>query len=296
MVLNTSDTPISVRPVVANDRQQLASLIHFETHVHRHLDWRAPLEWIGFSPGLVVEREGNLLAALIAPPDPPEISWIRLFAVSAHLSIGDAWNLLWTDAQGWLSRTPELVVAAIPLQNWFRDLLIESGYQQVNDVIMLQWETGNPIAELPATACRLRSMIQDDLSAVEELDRLAFGKLWRNSLDSLQLAYRQAAIATVAELEDRLVAYQISTPSPLGGHLARLAVHPQWQARGIGTSLVVDTLSQFQRRGAQRVTVNTQRDNLASIHIYLNAGFKLTEEVYPVYLFQLAGSTDYFPR
>ena len=288
MAVNSSGEPISVRQVVAQDKQQLASLIHFETHVHRHLDWRAPLDWIGFSPGLVVERSGNLLAALIAPPDPPEIAWIRLFAVSAHLSVDDAWDLLWTEARRWLSQTPELVVAAIPLHGWFCDVLVASGYQHVNDVIMLQWETGHPIPELPATACRLRSMNQDDLLAVEELDRLAFGPLWRNSLDSLQLAFRQAAIATVAEFEDRLAGYQISTPSPLGGHLARLAVHPQRQGMGIGSSLVVDTLRLFLQRGAQRVTVNTQGDNLASIHVYQNTGFQRTDEIYPVYLYRLA--------
>ena len=290
----SSFEPISVRPVVAQDRQQLASLIHFGSHVHRHLDWRAPLEWIGFSPGLVIERNGNLLAALIAPPDPPEVAWIRLFAVSAQLPVADAWDLLWTEVQGWLSETPDLIAAAIPLHSWFREVLVGSGYQHVNDVIMLQWEPGNPIPDQQVEHCRLRSMNQDDLPAVEELDRLAFGSLWRNSLDSLQLAFRQAAVATVAEFDDRLVGYQISTPSPLGGHLARLAVHPHQQGQGIGTILVVDTLNQFQRRGAQRVTVNTQRDNLASIHIYVHAGFNNTEEIYPVYLYRQAESTNNF--
>jgi ribosomal protein S18 acetylase RimI-like enzyme len=46
-------------------------------------------------------------------------------------------------------------------------------------------------------------------------------------------------------------------------------------------------LSQFDRRGAQAVTVNTQQDNIASLSLYQKAGFRRTGEEYPVY--------QYFP-
>jgi [ribosomal protein S18]-alanine N-acetyltransferase len=282
-----SDIPISIRSLVGHDRQQLASLIHFETHVHRHLDWRSPLEWFGFSPCLVAEQDGKLVATLVSPADPPEIAWIRLFAVSSEIDAKDAWNLLWPAARTQLSQTPEVVVAAIPLQKWFNTLLATSGFQHATDVYMLLWERGIPIPECGEMPWLLRSMNQDDLTEVENLDKAAFGPLWRNSLDSLKLAYQQSAVATVVEENDKLVGYQISTASPMGGHLARLAVYPERQGRGIGYNLVVDTLSQFNRRGAQRVTVNTQQDNLASLHLYTKAGFRKTREQYPVYLYQM---------
>jgi ribosomal-protein-alanine N-acetyltransferase len=287
MALIQSNKHISIRPVVERDRQQLASLIHFEAHVHRHLDWRAPLEWFGFSPCLVAEQNGKLIATLVSPPDPPEIAWIRLFAVSSEINVKDAWSLLWPEVLVWLSQTPEVVVAAIPLQQWFHTLLEGSGFQHKSGVSMLLWERGKRIPEQIEFPWRLRSMNQDDLPAVEKLDKAAFGPLWRNSLDSLKLAFQQAAVATVAEDDDKLVGYQISTASPMGGHLARLAVCPEKQGRGIGYALVVDTLSQFYRRGAQRVTVNTQQDNLASISVYKKAGFQETNEQYPVFLYNM---------
>ena len=282
-----SEKPLSIRPVVEKDRQPLASLIHFETHVHRHLDWRAPLEWLGFSPCLVAERNGKLVATLVSPPDPPEIAWIRLFAVSSEINVKDAWNLLWPEARAWLSGSSEVVIAAIPLQQWFHALLETSGFQHVTDVNMLSWERGNHIPKGGERPWVLRSMNQDDLPAVEKLDEAAFGPLWRNSLESLKLAFQQSAVATVAEDDDGLVGYQISTASPMGGHLARLAVCPEQQGKGIGFSLVVDTLSQFDRRGAQRVTVNTQQDNHASLNLYIKAGFRETSEQYPVYLYHM---------
>jgi len=87
----------------------------------------------------------------------------------------------------------------------------------------------------------------------------------------------------VAEDDGQLLGYQISTATTMGGHLARLAVHPAAQGGGIGYALVHDMLSQFTRRGARQVTVNTQQDNLVSLALYQKAGFKRTGEEYPVY-------------
>jgi ribosomal protein S18 acetylase RimI-like enzyme len=47
--------------------------------------------------------------------------------------------------------------------------------------------------------------------------------------------------------------------------------------------LLRDLLVQFKRRGALRITVNTQEDNLASIALYERAGFTKTGESFPVY-------------
>ncbi len=282
-----SDIPLIIRPAAENDRKQLASLIHFETFVHRHLDWRAPLDWVGFSPCLVAEQNGSLVATLISPPDPPGIAWIRLFAVSTNFDTKEAWKRLWPEARARMAGDRDMTIAAIPLQYWFRELLDMSGFQQINQVVMLLWERANSIPENSAQQIGLRPMNYDDLRIVGELDEVAFGELWRNSLDSLELAFKQAAIATVAEEEGRLVGYQISTASPMGGHLARLAVAPTHQGKGIGYSLVRDTLYQFTRRGAVRVTVNTQLDNVGSLALYKKAGFKDTKEKYPVYWFKL---------
>ena len=51
---------LSTRPATQDDRRQLDNLIHFEPHVHRHLDWRRPLDWIGHSPFWVAEKDGRI--------------------------------------------------------------------------------------------------------------------------------------------------------------------------------------------------------------------------------------------
>ena len=81
---------ISVRLAQEKDRRHLANLIHFSNSVHRHLDWRSPLDWIGYQPYIVAEREGCILAALACPPDPPEVAWIRLLAVANEITAEEA--------------------------------------------------------------------------------------------------------------------------------------------------------------------------------------------------------------
>jgi ribosomal-protein-alanine N-acetyltransferase len=85
-----------------------------------------------------------------------------------------------------------------------------------------------------------------------------------------------------------VVGYHLSTRNSLGVHLARLAVRPETQGRGIGQALVQDLFLQAEQRGIRRFTVNTQNDNAASLAIYKKLDFFETGERYPVYRRQVS--------
>jgi [ribosomal protein S18]-alanine N-acetyltransferase len=276
---------ISVRKADEGDKHRLANLIHFETYVHRHLDWRSPLEWIGYQPFLISERNDQLIGALACPPDPPSTAWIRLFALSSSMSISEGWDVLWQEIKVILFKNNSTKVLAIPLQEWFRNLLKKSNFIHMRDVVVLVWENRMDLPT-PNDAITIRIMKNSDLSAIYEIDRSAFDDEWRNSLGSIEVAYRQASLATVAVYDEKIVGYQISTGGSHGGHLARLAVHPDEQMKGIGYSLLFDLLDQFNRRGISRVTVNTQQDNIASLKLYKKANFLATGEIFPVYQYK----------
>jgi ribosomal protein S18 acetylase RimI-like enzyme len=205
---------------------------------------------------------------------------MRLFAVSSEISETAAWELLWPVVYEYLWG---ITVAAIPLQAWFVPLLTAAQFRQKHEVIMLLWEQQKLPPESQVPNCSIRLMNFDDLANIKKLDSLAFGPIWQQSMDMLEVAFQQAAIATVAEDPEGLIGYQISTAGSGGGHLARLAVHPRVHHQGVGYALVRDQLVQFYRCGAQRVTVNTQRENQASLALYQKAGFRHTGESYPVY-------------
>ena len=72
----------------------------------------------------------------------------------------------------------------------------------------------------------------------------------------------------MAELDKRIVGYQISTLYQDGAHLARLATIPEMQGMGIGGALVGEMIEHFLRRGITTLTVNTQRSNQQSQRLY----------------------------
>jgi len=129
----------------------------------------------------------------------------------------------------------------------------------------------------------IRPMLVEDLPEVVKVDHSSFSLGWRNSAESLELAYQQTSIATIAEFEGEIVGYQYSTTGTMGGHLARLAVKPSHQGNGIGYALLHDLLKQFNRWDVKNVTVNTQQKNQISLALYEKAGFKPTGESYRIY-------------
>jgi len=273
-----------VRNATDADHYNLANLIHFGIHVHRHLDWKEPLEWVGSNPFLIIEDKGKLIAALACPPDPPQVAWIRLFAISSAETLEDSWNTLWYETVAWLGRQNQIEwAAAIPLQPWFQLLLHESNFMVANQVVMLRWNVNSPTWRKSSPLIIIRPMNENDLTMVAKIDAAAFIPLWQNSQSLLEIAFRRAAIATIAEFDGRIVGYQISTSTIDGGHLARLAVHPMAQKNGVATALLRDLMIQFERRGARSLTVNTQSDNLPSLSLYEKAGFQLTGEKYAVF-------------
>ncbi len=275
-------TRFAIRQALPADQSRIANLMYFETQVHRHLDWRTPLDWLGAPEYWVLEQYGTTYAALACPPDPENAAWLRLFAVSSSISTSQAWNALWEIAQT-LLRGRGLTAAAIVMHNWLEELLRDSGFSELQKVVILA-QNGVPFAwQDNPRHLSIRPMTHEDLPFIAALDAAAFAPLWQNSLPSLQFALLQAEFSTVGVLDGEIVAYQISTRNPFGAHLARLAVHPRCQGQRFGYLMVQDLLQKIQAQGLNRLTVNTQSDNIASLSLYQKIGFRRTGEQYSVF-------------
>jgi ribosomal-protein-alanine N-acetyltransferase len=278
---------LQVRPAQPSDHQALSSLIFFETHVHRHLDWRMPLDWLGSPYFWVAEENGRILAALACPPDPQGVAWVRLFVHSGGTSASLVWSRLWEAARTYIASQGGAQVGVIAQQFWMRTLLLDSGFELPQTIVLLEW-TGRPALppQLPA-GLRLRNITADDLPAVADVDASAFNPFWVNSLDSLQRAFPLATHATLIEADGRSLAYQLSTGHTLGAHLARLAVRKEAQGNHLGTALLADLILHIRQRGLSRITVNTQSDNRISLLLYQKFGFARTGEEFPVYRYSV---------
>jgi len=278
---------LQVRPAVLADQRQIANLIHFSAHVHRHLDWRNPLDWISSPPFFVLESQGQVIAALGCPPDPPSVIWMRLFVISDQSSVQESWQMLWERVRVELVPSGQFVAAAIVLQEWFKGLLLTSGFASRQSIVMLEHEGGTPDEMALPAGISVRPMMSYDLPAVAAVDASAFELLWQNGLAVLERAYPQSIWATVAEVDGQVIGYQLSTRNPIGVHLARLAVKPAMQGKGLGYALVSNLIQQARQRGLSHLTVNTQSDNATSLRLYQRMGFHETGNRYAVYQMQV---------
>ena len=275
-----------VRPADHNDHQQLSNLIFFETRLHRHLDWRSPLEWLGAPFYWALDEGGQITAALACPAERAGIAWVRLFVYAGRWSANDAWNILWSTARDEISRSGGGTVAAIAIQPWFREVLAANGFENRQQIILLEWRY-QPWPTYESNEIRIRKMTEADLPEVERTDAASFDPLWQNPLETLERAFAQSMFATVAENKDGIIGYQLSTGSTQRAHLARLAVHPSVQGQGAGSALLSDLFTRLTQAGIGRLSVNTQSDNQVSLSLYQRVGFVRTGEQYPVYTFDL---------
>jgi ribosomal-protein-alanine N-acetyltransferase len=277
---------VRVRPAVLADRNQLADLLSTCFYLHRHLDWRHPLDWLGSDPFFVIERKGRIIAALACPPEPAGIAWLRLFCADRISELLPSWNILWEAAKENLQLNGNYLVGAIILAEWFIPLLTAGGFSSRQSIVLLERMAFDPLPVLLPQGFSIRLMLPTDLTEVADVDAQAFESMWQNPLPALESAYSQTVIATVVENEGKIVGYQLSTRNPHGVHLARLAVIPPEQGRGLGAALITDLVQRATRYGLYHMTVNTQSDNPGSLALYQKTGFHETGDRYPVYTFR----------
>ncbi len=278
-----------VRPANLDDHQKLSNLIFFESRLHRHLDWRSPLDWLGAPFYWALDDGRQITAAMACPIEVAGIAWMRLFVHSSNWSAVNAWNLLWATAREEIAHTGGARVAVIAMQPWLQQILIASGFKNIQQIVMLEWHgsASQPWSGSEAQGVNIRKMTESDLPDVERTDAASFDPLWQNSLETLHKAFAQSLLATVAENDAGIIGYQLSTGGGQRAHLARLAVNSSMQGRGIGRALLGDLFARLINQGIFRLSVNTQSDNAVSLSLYQKMGFIRPGEQYPVYIFDV---------
>jgi ribosomal-protein-alanine N-acetyltransferase len=234
--------------------------------------WETYLADEGF---LVTEVKGNVEGALLASTDASPVAWIRLAVVSQSLPVASwldlslptilqhlrdlgAEQLTWMDHGGWAGR---------PLTK--RGFLLETEV-----ITLIKIDRQLPEVDRPPVALRLAS--NADFAALSAIDRAAFRPTWWRSETSMRRRVAGSSCFTVAQFGDEIVGYTESELRPPVAHLNRIAVEPTYQGRGIGAFLLAHTLTSLWNRGAETVSLNTQRWNHRSRRLYDRFGFEMT--------------------
>ena len=249
---------------------------------HVHLDWLDPTNLIDEEPFILASSGETAVGTLGCPPDHPEAAWVRTFAAAEGTEVEKIWEILWAEGGSRLLDLNVEHVAALALENWFEQLVQKAGFKRTDTVIFyeLGLESGTAVGNDPGY--KLRSIRSTETEAILEVDRLAFETIWQISRDSPAVAIIQASSASLIEDGGEVIGYQITTSSPIGAHLPRLAVLPSRQREGLGTLLVNDAAQSVQETGLGQLSVNTQENNHSSRKLYEKLGFMQTGKEFPV--------------
>lgn len=266
------------------DGKQLEAFFSGDPLGYYHLDWYQPIDWIEDPATLVEIEDKDLRACICTAAETKESAWVRFFAVKRDISYTNSWKQLITEAIMHHRNNNVQVLAGLGLNNWFETLLIETDFVTEQNVVVLGWNANNHPDHETSEEITIRTMQENDLEQILEVDHRAFAPLWQYSSSTLRKAYHLCEYNTAAFFENTLVGYQSSSASVQSAHLARLAVSPNFQDKGIGSALLSDMLNHFSEQGIWHITVNTQSDNKKSINLYQKWGFTLTGESIPVYI------------
>ena len=104
------------------------------------------------------------------------------------------------------------------------------------------------------------------LTASRETERATLQEL------SKQLA-RDRDLVPVAEVDGRVVGAIVGTMDRSTGFFYCLAVHPDYQGRGIGRSLVASLEERFRQKGVKRIWITIDEGTKKLLPFYLHLGY-----------------------
>ncbi len=124
---------------------------------------------------------------------------------------------------------------------------------------------------------QIRDATHRDLPRIWEIERLCFSQPW--SLNSFQreltLPFSRLIVANAGMTENQdpigfLCRWLVADES----HILNIAVHPELRRFGIGTELLVLAIGEAKTKGAQIITLEVRRSNLAARCLYRKFEFE----------------------
>jgi ribosomal-protein-alanine N-acetyltransferase len=295
-----TDKISEVRVAKKSDASAITRLLNSARLTHFHVDWRPPVDWLGdlgfvvvpqekgvsrqaHMPSLLMPRE-QMMACLAVTADPLPAAWVRLTAVSADLDPDIALTEMFALVKEHLKETAVTEVGWLVIDPWPLPLLPKLGFELFTIIETYVKQNFDLPPQRSVPDLIIRPVADDDFENLVTLETAVFDPLWRFSEDTFRLARRDSVSFDVAYLGERLVGYQISSGGRFGAHLVRLTTAPELQGQGIGTAIFCHAIQEYQRRGYQHITLNTQVDNDASHHLYEKFGFCASGERMPLWV------------
>lgn len=127
----------------------------------------------------------------------------------------------------------------------------------------------------------IRPALERDLPRIMEIERLVFGEQWDyyQFKASLEDVFLVAVDAATAEIVGFLVACCCETARR--GIILRVAVHPDFQRRGIATELIERSFAELKKKNLEEVELDVDVLKGGAKNLYEKVGFQVIEVLSP---------------
>lgn len=173
-------------------------------------------------------------------------------------------------------------IVAYGSERWLMAALQSAGFQVVERIQFLRLDDLPRRQLAPGGSASIRPAHVGDVDPLLQLDGAAFEPLWRFGRQRL-IELLMLCRVHVAELDGELIGYSaLALSNPAEAHLARLAVHPVAQRKGIGRALLEHAIQVARDLGSHSLLLNTQTTNARAEQLYRSVGFRPIGRIIPV--------------
>jgi ribosomal-protein-alanine N-acetyltransferase len=278
---------LSIRPYERQQHDAVLDLLFYARRQHTHLDWYRVSSFLDLPDTLIYTAwENNTIVGVLGVSAPLDgTTWVRIAATDNAVDAQPVLDALWEVLRDKCRAHRIYLVGFLAINRWVLNHLPLMDFAYDEDVVTLG-RVGDELPILQPHPFVIQNAYLDVLPELVAIDHTAFDAPWQMSRDEIRHAQRQAASCTVAVFEERIIGYQVSTRHQNTAHLARLAVHPEFQGRGVGAVLLHDLIRGLLRRNVRSITVNTQRSNTHSHQLYARFNFRPNGYDLPVWFWK----------
>jgi [ribosomal protein S18]-alanine N-acetyltransferase len=119
----------------------------------------------------------------------------------------------------------------------------------------------------------IRDTADSDLEEILKMENALFAVPWSRKAFEAEIS-RFGGIRLTAEAESGPIGYAVAWCVAGEVHIANLAVHPAWQKKGVGQSLLRELLARCPE--SEWAGLEVRRSNAAAIALYRKLGFRET--------------------
>ncbi len=120
----------------------------------------------------------------------------------------------------------------------------------------------------------LRAMTMSDIDSITELEHRLFPiDYWSRDMFVSEVSQPDTRHYVIAEVDGAVVGYAGLMCIEPSADIQTIAVLPEYEGRGIGTSMLKALLTEARNRGGQEALLEVRADNPRAQNLYLRFGF-----------------------